>query len=181
MVHFQDSILKHLHHHTLFKMFYDEILEVHCAWILSCFSLGACVWHINWVIFLSFQLSSPFFSIALQMWLGLPHLSIISLPWCVCTHPINPTGIHFLCCTHANKCIGTHDVVFDIFAIIAQDVDFHLGWEQLHAFPLTTFSSSCWWVNIVLTLVDIVITNPMCVDLFPWSYTTQGFATSNAI
>ncbi len=29
------------------------------------------------------------------------------------------------------------------------------------------------------TLVDIVIVNPTCVDLFPQSCTTQGFATSN--
>jgi hypothetical protein len=27
MVHFQDSILEHLHHHTLSKMLFDEIFE----------------------------------------------------------------------------------------------------------------------------------------------------------
>jgi hypothetical protein len=37
MVHFQDSILEHLHHHTLFNMFSDGRLEAHCARTLSCF------------------------------------------------------------------------------------------------------------------------------------------------
>jgi hypothetical protein len=31
MVQFQDSILKHLHHHTLSNMFFDETFEAHHA------------------------------------------------------------------------------------------------------------------------------------------------------
>jgi hypothetical protein len=31
MVQLQDSILEHLHHHTFFKMFFDEIFEAHRA------------------------------------------------------------------------------------------------------------------------------------------------------
>ncbi len=51
----------------------------------------------------------------------------------------------------------------------------------------TTFNSFCQWVDIVLTkegirtLTDIVIVDPMQVDLFPWSYTTQNFSVSDAI
>jgi hypothetical protein len=37
MVHFQDSILKHLHHHAFYSMFFNRNLEAHYAWILSCF------------------------------------------------------------------------------------------------------------------------------------------------
>jgi hypothetical protein len=40
MVQLQHSILKHLHHHTLFSMFSDVIFEAHCAQILSCYGLG---------------------------------------------------------------------------------------------------------------------------------------------
>ncbi len=53
--------------------------------------------------------------------------------------------------------------------------------------PSTTFNSSRWWVDIVLTkddirtLVDIVIANPTWMDLFPWSCAIQRFATLNII
>jgi hypothetical protein len=36
MVQLQDSILKHLHHHTLSNMLSDKTFEAHCAQILSC-------------------------------------------------------------------------------------------------------------------------------------------------
>jgi hypothetical protein len=100
------------------------------------------------------------------MRLGLPHPSIVGILRCVCTHPINPTGIHLLHYTHGNECIGTHDVVSDIFATIVWEVGFHVGWEQLHVFPLTTSNSSYQQVDIVLTkygirtLIDIVIIDP---------------------
>ncbi len=35
-----------------------------------------------------------------------------------CAHPINPMGIHFLCCVHGNEHTRTHDVVCDIFVTI---------------------------------------------------------------
>jgi hypothetical protein len=40
MVQFQNSILKHLHHHTFSNMFFDMIFEAYCAQILSCSGLG---------------------------------------------------------------------------------------------------------------------------------------------
>jgi hypothetical protein len=33
-------------------------------------------------------------------------------------HPNDPMGIHFLCCAHGNKCMGTHDAVCDTFVVI---------------------------------------------------------------
>ncbi len=44
MVHFQDFILECSHHHTFFNMFFDKILEAHCARILSCFGPRAGAW-----------------------------------------------------------------------------------------------------------------------------------------
>ncbi len=58
--------------------------------------------------------------------------------------------------------------------------------EQLHVFPSTTFNSSSRQVDIVLTkndihiLVNVVITNPMRVDLLFRSCALQGFVASNA-
>jgi hypothetical protein len=75
-------------------------------------------------------------------------------------------GIHLLHYVHGNECIGTHDAIHDTFATIAQDASFHMGREQLHVFPSTTFNFFRRRINIVLTkddihnLVDVVITNP---------------------
>jgi len=78
----------------------------------------------------------------LRTQLKLPHLSIVNLPQCVCTHPIDPMGIHLLCCAHGNECMGTHDAIHNTFATIARDVGFHMGQAQLHALPSTTHNSS---------------------------------------
>jgi hypothetical protein len=82
-----------------------------------------------------------------QMWLGLPYPSIVGIPRCMCTHPIDIIGVHFLCCAHGNECTSTHDAICDIFVTIAQDPDFHVGWKQLHTFPSTTFHSCQHYVH----------------------------------
>jgi len=80
-------------------------------------------------------------------------------------------GIHFLHCAHDNERTKTHDAICNTFAAITQDVSFHVGWEQLHVFPLMTFNSSCQWIDIVLTkdgictltnivIIDVVIADP---------------------
>jgi len=45
----------------------------------------------------------------------------------MCTHPINPMGIHFLPYAHGNECTKTHDAIHDIFVAIVQDANFHVG------------------------------------------------------
>jgi hypothetical protein len=94
-------------------------------------------------------------------------------------------GIHLLCCAHGNECSGTHDVIYDTFAAIAWNVGFHVGQGQLHVLISTTFNSFRRRINIVLTKNDIrtftnvVIANPMQVNLLLWSYITQGFVVLN--
>ncbi len=53
--------------------------------------------------------------------------SIAGIPRCVCTHLIDPMGIHLLCCAHNNECTKTHDAICDTFVAIAWDVNFHVG------------------------------------------------------
>jgi hypothetical protein len=95
-------------------------------------------------------------------------------------------GIHLLHCVHDNKHIGTHDAICDTFATITPDVGFHMGQEQLHALPSTTFNSSHQQVDIVLTkdaihtLTNIVVAYPTRTDLLPPSCAIQGFVTSDA-
>ncbi len=129
MVQFQDSILKHLHHQKFSSMFFDMISKIHCAQILSCFDSRVNAWFTIWPIFLAFRLSPLIFFITFQMWFGLPHPSIASIFGCVCTHPIDIMGIHFLCCIHGNKCTRSHDVVHNTFVAIVWNVNFHMGWK----------------------------------------------------
>jgi hypothetical protein len=44
----------------------------------------------------------------------------------MCTHPIDPMGIHLLRCILGNECMGTYDVIHDIFVAIMQDVGFRM-------------------------------------------------------
>ncbi len=179
MVWLQDSILECLHYHTLSNILSNGISKSHCAWILSCFSLGASVCLTTWPIISSFWLTSIIFSTTHWIWLGLPHASIANVPWCICTHPIDPMGIHFLHCAHGNKHTWTHDA-------IAWDAGFHMGWDQLHAFLSNTFNLFYWQVDIVLTkndiciLIDVVSANPTWVNLLPQSCATQGFVAFDA-
>ncbi len=172
MVQLQDSISKHLHHHTLSRMLFNKIYKTHHAQILSCSDLETSTWLTYRPTCLTFWLSSPSFYTTFQTWLGLSHLLIVSIPWCVYTHPIDATSVQLLYHTYNNEHTCTHDVVHDSFVAIAWDDGFHVGCEQLYALPLTTFHSSCWWVDIVFTkngiytLADVVITNPTRTNLF---------------
>jgi hypothetical protein len=187
MVQLQDSISEHLHHHTLSNMFFDGTFKAHYVQILSCSGPWVGIWLTAWQVFPAFRLVSSIFYTTFCTQLGLPHPSIIGIPRCVCTHPIDPMGIHLLRCAHGNECIGTHDAICNTFVAIARDVGFHVGQKQLHAFLSTTFNSSRWRVDIMLTkngirtLADIVIADPMWANLLPWSYATQGFAASNVV
>ncbi len=156
MVWFQDSILKHMYHHTLFNMLSNGIFEAHCAQILSCSGPRASAWFIVWPIFPSFRLASLIFSITFWIWLGLPHPSITCIFHCVCTHPIDPMGIHFLCCAHGNECTWTHDV---IHVAIVWDAGFNVGREQIHVFLLNCLSFNSLWPYWIVVLVDTKNTN----------------------
>jgi len=153
MVQFHDSISKHLHHHTCSRMLFDKIFETHCAQILSCFSPEASTWLTTWLAFSTFWLFSPSFSTMLRTWFGLPHLSIVGIPQCVCTHPIDATGVHLLSSTHGNEHTCIHDVVHNIFAAFAWDANFHVGWKhKMHpGSPLLTSYKESIVVREILT------------------------------
>jgi hypothetical protein len=178
--------LRALRHRTLFNMLFNKIFETCYSQILPCSRLRTNVWFITQLVFFTFWLSFLVFATTLRMQ-GLPHPSIACMPWCVCTHPIDPMGIHLLRCVHSNEHIKTHDGICDTFVTSVRDVNFHVGWKQLHALPSTTFNSSCRWVDVVFTkygihtLVDVIIVNPTWTDLLPWSCRTRGFVAPNAI
>jgi len=120
-----------LHHHTFSSMLSDGKSQAHCVQILSCSRLEASVWFITQLIFSTFWLFSLIFSKTLRTWLGLPHPSIANILQCVCTHPIDLMGIHFLCYVHGKECIGTHDVIRDTFVTIAWNASFSHGMKTI--------------------------------------------------
>jgi len=71
MVQLQDSISEHMHHHTLYNMFFDKINE---AFVLEIYHILALAY--NLTSFFSLSIIFPDFSTTLQMQLGLPHSSI---------------------------------------------------------------------------------------------------------
>jgi hypothetical protein len=143
MVWLQNSILKHLHHHTLSNMFFNKIFETHHVHIFSCYGLGANIWFTTWLVFLTFQLSSLIFCTMFHMWFELPHPSIVGI-FHVCAHiPLTLWVSTSYMLFMANKHMGTHDAVRNTFAVIVRDVGFHVGWEQLHALPSIMFNSTC--------------------------------------
>jgi hypothetical protein len=111
----------------LFQHALQQTSEAYYALILSCFGPRASTWLTARLIFPTFQLSSPVFCTTLHMRLGLPHPSITNIYQCVCTHPIDPMGIHLLCCAHGNERIRTHNAICDTFVAITQNVSFHVG------------------------------------------------------
>jgi hypothetical protein len=166
MIQFQNSISKCLHRHTLFNMFFNKTTRAHCARILSYFNPRAGIWFTCQLVFLTFQLFSLVFYTVFHTQLGLPHSSIASIPWCVCTHPIDSLGIHLLHCAHGNERIETYDAIRDTFAAIARDASFHMEWKQLRALLSITFNSSCQWIDIVLTKYGIhTLANIVIADL----------------
>jgi hypothetical protein len=94
--------------------------------------------------------------------------------------------IHFLRCAHGNECTKTHDAIRDTFVAIVQDASFHMGREQLHVLPSTTFNSFCQRINNVLTkngihtLTKVIVANPTQANLLKKSCVIQGFVASNA-
>jgi hypothetical protein len=93
--------------------------------------------------------------------------------------------IQFLRCSLGNEHTWTHGVIHDTFVAITQNASFHVGQKQLHAFLSNTFNPFRWQVNIaftkdgIRTLADVVIIDPMRVDLFPQSCAIQRFVVSN--
>jgi hypothetical protein len=66
------------------------------------------------------------FSIALHTWLSLSHPLTLGLSHCICGQLLNLMGIHLLHCNHGEKKMASHDIMWDAFAYITRDANFHI-------------------------------------------------------
>jgi hypothetical protein len=90
----------------------------------------------------------------------------------MCTHPIDPMGIHLLRCTHSNECIETHDVIHDTFVAIVWNVG--SMWDDnnyMHFFPPCSIpfvdKSTLCSLKMKFALINVVIANPTQTYFFP--------------
>ncbi len=130
------------------------------------------------------------FSIAFQMQLGLPHLSITRFPCYACTLPINPLGIHLLQCPHDNDHIGRHDTW--CLCIYHQGSQFACDFGTIACvflLHITNIQMICWHCPLQrwgAHLVNIVIVIPLMQYFFVLntflhmvSHSCISFAPSN--
>jgi hypothetical protein len=100
MIWLQDSILERLHHLTFSIMLSDMISKTHSVRIIMFRPRGR---HLVYSLInrLNLSIVFPFFSTMLWTRFGLPHPSIIGIPRCMCTHPIDAMSVHLLHCAMA--------------------------------------------------------------------------------
>ncbi len=132
----QDSILRCMHHHTLFKILFDMAANVHWIHIIWCLGL-----ELTFRTILSmFCLLLDVFFTTLQIWLILPDPLITSFPHFEGIHLINHLGIHLLQCSHGKECtcMWCHLWCFCIHGK-RNYFTFHVVWKHLLIFPSFTF------------------------------------------
>jgi hypothetical protein len=86
---------------------------------------------------------------------------------------LNPMGIHLLWYAHGGERTASHVAVHDVFVSIAKDARFYVFWKQTTFFRHLFFRlfvggwhcSIGWWH---LHMVDVVIINPIRIDLVSW-------------
>jgi hypothetical protein len=71
--------------------------------------------------------------------LGLPHPLALGLSHCIYGQPLNPARIHLFHCAHGEERMASHGAMWDTFASMAIDVDFHVARKQIHIIMPPTF------------------------------------------
>ncbi len=97
-----------------------------------------------------FHLPLNVLSTTLPTWLGLSHPLVLGVSHYICNQPLDPLGIHLLCCTHGGEKMAFHDVVRNVFMVIVKDAGFHVSQEQTHVLSPLALQSSHHQINIVL-------------------------------
>ncbi len=70
--------------------------------------------------------------------LGFSYPLILGVSHYVCNQPLDFMKIHLLCCKHGGERTASHDVMQNVFMIVAKDVGFHVAQEQTPILPPRT-------------------------------------------
>ncbi len=98
--------------------------------------------------------------------LGLPHVLAFGLSHYIYSQHLDPMRIHLLCCGNGGEKITSHNVVWDAFAFITKNIGFHGACEWTHIILPLTIQSSCWQINIMLSVDGIHMLTNVIIDDF---------------
>jgi hypothetical protein len=158
-----------LHDHSFTNIIFYLPSNLHWGLLKSCVELGVSIWLLTRVIILFFHLALDVLSTMLHTRLGLSHPLVLGVSHYVCNMCLDPMGIHLLCCTHGGERTTLHVVMWDAFEAIVENMRIHDLWEQTHVLPplqpLHLRIDIVLLVDGVCMLVDVVIANPIWVDL----------------
>ncbi len=137
----------------------------------SCARLDVGAWLLARSIIHFFHLLSNIFFTTLCTRLGLSHPLVLGVSHYICSQPLDPMGIHLFRCAHGEEKMASHDVVQIVFVTIVKIAGFHVSQKKIHVISPLALQSSRHRIDIVLlingvrTLVNVIITNPIWVDL----------------
>jgi hypothetical protein len=115
-----------------------------------------------------------------------PHPLIFGRIHCLCGQPLDPMGIHLLCCAHGGERISFHAVIWDAFTSIARNVKFHICKNKLmffHCLFLSPFvdRSTLFYLRVVfahwslLSLLTSLEQIGITSSSFPWGGCNSGY------
>jgi hypothetical protein len=141
--YFRETTRPFFFEHHFWHVFWLTFITLEVLWKVRCGSLIICSPSHP---MLSSTLKCFMFCIAIK--LGLPHPLAFGLTHCIYGWPLNPIGIHLLCCAHGGERTTSHDVVQDVFASIARMYGLLQSKNQLFFFH--KFLTSFLWTNMTI-------------------------------
>jgi hypothetical protein len=129
---FQERISERLHNYSFINILFNLLFDSHQTHLRSCAGLGAGAYLLTHLIIHFFGLLLNVFFTVVHIRLGFFHLLVLDVLHCICNQPLDLMGIHLFRCAHGAERTALHDVVQDIFLIVATDAGFHVSQEQTH-------------------------------------------------
>jgi hypothetical protein len=165
MVQLQNSISECLHHHTLFNMFFDGISKANHVWIVSCSGSRVNVWLTSWLVFPAFQLYSSNILKTFRTQLRLPHPLIANIPL---TPWVSTFYVAFMAMNKQEPIMQFATLLLPLHEMLASMWDENNNMRFFQ--PCSTFfinKLTCSQKITFCTLVNIIIFDPMRMDLLP--------------
>jgi hypothetical protein len=92
----QENISNRLHNHSFTNIHSNLPFDLHQTHLRSCVG----IWLLACLIILFFHLALNVFSTTLCTRLGFSHPLVLGVSHWICNQPLDPMGIHLLCCVH---------------------------------------------------------------------------------
>jgi hypothetical protein len=111
VIQLQKTISKRLHDYSFSNIILNMSFDSHWTCLKSYARPSVETWLYACLVISCFCLPSNVFPSTLQTKLNLPHPLALGLTHCIYAQPLNPIGIHLLCCAHGEKKTTSHDAI----------------------------------------------------------------------